>query len=316
MSGDLQVSNAYPSDMVPENQAAAAMPARTRKPRLVLMGEFSAGKSTLTNILLDSQPLPMKVTATRLPPVQITHGRPAAFAVAHDSSRTEVGLDDLETVSLDETALIEVHMEAEVLELCDIIDMPGISDPNMPLEIWEDVVDQNDHVIWCTHATQAWRQSEAAIWNMLKDHSSGKNLLLITQFDKLQNDRDRTRVKKRVEHETEGLFDAVYPVSLLSALEAGDNYEVWKSSGAADFSEHVIRDLMGRAAPGTEAAPQANDLRRPSTERSDLVSVSASDTLASKITPRRIAARPDAASPMQQLPAPEGQEYPQIGTRT
>ncbi|MEM1352351.1 MAG: dynamin family protein [Pseudomonadota bacterium] len=262
------------------------------KRRLVLMGEFSAGKSTLTNILLDSQPLPMKVTATRLPPVLITHGTPASFAVGHDGEREEIGLGALEDVSLEDTAYIEVHMEAEVLELCDIVDMPGISDPNMPQEMWENVIEQNDHVIWCTHATQAWRQSEAAIWNTLKDQSSGANLLLITQFDKLQNDRDKARVIKRIERETEGLFDAIYPVSLLAALEAGNDYAVWKSSGAADFSEHVIRMLMQQAAPRDDIAPQANDLRRPSAERVDLVEEQEPSSSEPRITPRRVLARP------------------------
>lgn len=243
-------------------------PAEASKPRLVLMGEFSAGKSTLSNIILDSQPLPMKVTATRLPPVQISYGPPAAFAVAMDGTKSPIALDSLETVCMEETALIEVHVEAEALKLCDLLDMPGISDPNMPQEMWEDVITPRDHVIWCTHATQAWRQSEAAIWNILRPQSSGTNLLLITQFDKLQNDRDRMRVRKRVEKETEGLFDAVYPVSLLTALNAGEDESVWEESGVAAFSEHVIRLLSGDIAPDGAAsvasAPvRGKDLRQP-----------------------------------------------------
>ena len=51
-----------------------------QKPRVVLMGEFSAGKSTLSNILLEGAPLPMRVTATRLPPVHISYGAPSARA--------------------------------------------------------------------------------------------------------------------------------------------------------------------------------------------------------------------------------------------
>ncbi len=244
-------------------------PQEAVKPRLVLMGEFSAGKSTLTNIILDSQPLPMKVTATRLPPVQISYGAPAAFAVGLDGTKTAIALDSLENVCMDETAMIEVHMEAEALELCDILDMPGISDPNMPPEMWENVISSRDCVIWCTHATQAWRQSEAAIWNILRPQSSGTNLLLITQFDKLQNDRDKMRVRKRVEKETEGLFDAIYPVSLLSALRAGEDETIWQESGVAAFSEHVIRVLSGDDAPSAETsvAPtpvHGKDLRHPS----------------------------------------------------
>lgn len=253
-----------------EEMQQTPAPVEPPKPRLVLMGEFSAGKSTLSNIILDSQPLPMKVTATRLPPVQISYGTPAAFAVALDGTKTPVELDRLENVCMDETALIEVHMEAEALELCDLLDMPGISDPNMPQEMWENVITPRDCVIWCTHATQAWRQSEAAIWNILRPQSSGTNLLLITQFDKLQSDHDKMRVRKRVEKETEGLFDAVYPVSLLTALNAGDDETIWKDSGVAAFSEHVIKILTGEELtldPNDLFAPvpsHGKDLRHPS----------------------------------------------------
>lgn len=294
MNDDWQFNIIHPEDTAHGSEVSDGKGDETvveaRKPRLVLMGEFSAGKSTLTNVLLDSQPLPMKVTATRLPPVHITQGSPAVFAVGIDGQRTEIALTDLDTVPLEETAYIEVQMEAEVLTLCDIVDMPGISDPNMPQEMWENVIKKTDCVVWCTHATQAWRQSEAAIWKILKDQSSGSNLLLITQFDKLRTERDKNRVLQRVRRETDGLFDAVYPVSLLSALAAGEDYEVWKASGAADFSEHVIRILMQHAGPGITAAPQANDLRHPSAERIDLDEAMPAEDAQPRVAPRRIAA--------------------------
>ena len=40
-----------------------------RKPVIALMGEFSAGKSTLLNLLVGRNILPTQVTATRMPPV-------------------------------------------------------------------------------------------------------------------------------------------------------------------------------------------------------------------------------------------------------
>ena len=48
-----------------------------------------------------------------------------------------------------------VEHPASVLELCDIIDFPGISDPNMPAEVWQRVISKADAVIWCSHAVQA-----------------------------------------------------------------------------------------------------------------------------------------------------------------
>jgi len=41
------------------------MSATGRRPRIALMGEFSAGKSTLSNLLLGARPLPEKVTHFR-----------------------------------------------------------------------------------------------------------------------------------------------------------------------------------------------------------------------------------------------------------
>jgi len=279
-----------------------------RKPRLVLMGEFSAGKSTLSNILLGSNPLPMRVTATRLPPVIISHGRPAAFSIGKDGVRGEITLDALETVLLSETRSIELFMDSEVLELCDIVDMPGISDPDMPLDVWQDVVGKGDLVIWCTHATQAWRKSEAAIWESLRKETSGRNLLLVTQFDKLRTPRDQDRVLKRVARETEGLFESIYPVSLLMALEAGEDFEIWKQSGAADFIEHVVGSLIelgqGHAEVPDPASPGRDDRARVAIAESTSLDMTR-DGLAPEATllpsdggvrPRRVRLNPDAGS--------------------
>ncbi|WP_300030425.1 dynamin family protein [uncultured Roseobacter sp.] len=232
-----------------------------RKPRVALMGEFSAGKSTLCNILLGRSPLPMRVTATRLPPVLMTYGAPGAAVVDMQGLRSEVPLSDLDSVSFDDTRYIHVMMEADTLALCDLIDMPGISDPNMPRNMWETVVGEADHVVWCTHATQAWRQSEAAIWDALRSRTRYENLLLITQYDKLRSPRDQDRVMKRIRKETEGLFAEVFPVSLLEALNAEEDVNVWATSGVAAFCEHLIEILMRSAPdmPAPEEDPTGTD---------------------------------------------------------
>jgi hypothetical protein len=172
----------------PEPRAEATA---TRRPRLAFMGEFSAGKSTLTNLLLGSNPLPMKVTATQLPPVWLTYGEAGAVREDLEGNVTPLDMNDLSDVVPEETRVILVSLKADILELCDLIDMPGISDPNMSPDIWQRVVDQADLVVWCTHATQAWRQSEAAVWSSLDADLYSKSLLLLTRFDKLLSEDDR-----------------------------------------------------------------------------------------------------------------------------
>lgn len=296
---------------IPAPLAADSAPAR--KPRLALMGEFSAGKSTLTNLLAGRAPLPTRVTATRLPPVWLSHGPEGASLTGTDGSETPVPLEDIADAPLESTALIRLTLPAEALELCDLIDMPGISDPNMPTSVWQRLLPEADSVIWCTHATQAWRQSEAAAWEEISARLNGPSTLLITHFDKLRNPRDRDRVLRRVQKETGNAFNAIFPLSLSQALSAGEDMEAWKTSGADRFIEYLVDlllnwDASGRcparaAAPARplaapHAAPQAGE--EPRAEVLDFGSkreaaaqtqeqTQAPAATASRVMPRRIA---------------------------
>lgn len=229
---------------ISQTARAPAGNARTRKPRVALMGEFSAGKSTLMNLLLGFDPLPVQITATRVPPVWVTYGQQAVVRVLTDGTEECLSLEDLAETPLDGTRVIRVSLESEILELCDLFDIPGISDPNMSHETWADLVDEIDSVIWCTHATQAWRQSEAAIWEEIADRTRGGNMLVVTQFDKLRSERDQARVLARLHKEAGDKFDAIFPLATLQALEAGVDEDVWNKSGGADFVEHLVAALL------------------------------------------------------------------------
>ena len=215
-----------------------------RKPRIALMGEFSAGKSTLSNLLLGSRPLPEKVTATRLSPVWMASGTQPPYRIDVDGTEELVSIDHLEEIPVEETRVIRLFFESDILDVCDLIDFPGISDPNMSTDVVERMLEEIDAVLWCTHATQAWRQSEQAVWDQMPDAVKQRSILLITRFDKLTNERDRGRVLKRVLHETKGQFGGTFPISLLQALRAGDDYEKWDASGAGAFSDHLIEMIQ------------------------------------------------------------------------
>ncbi len=225
---------------------AAPQPAPTaravgeRRPRVALMGEFSAGKSTLSNLLIGRPALPVNVTATQLPPVWMSYGNEPSYSVGLDGQEYEVD-DKFSGVTVHDTRYVQIYLESKFLKNCDLIDMPGISDPNMDAEVWQRVIGEADIVIWCSHATQAWRQSEAAVWSTLPPELYNKSLLLLTRMDRILSERDRVRVVKRVQSETQGLFRQVLPVSLIQAVEARGDQEAWVSSGADD----LVRALIG-----------------------------------------------------------------------
>lgn len=204
-------------------------PDAPQKPRVALLGEFSAGKSTLANILLGVARSPVRVTATQAPPIWYVHGDGPPVRVTTEGE--ECPLDgDIDGVPLAETRAIRVPMSASLLERCDLLDMPGSSDPNMSLDAWDSLLPLADIVIWCTPATQAWRQSEAAIWDVLPTELKLRSLLLLTRIDKVARPEDRARLIRRVERETDGLFRAVLPVSL---VQVGQSPADCRSSGMA-----------------------------------------------------------------------------------
>lgn len=217
---------------------------QARKPRVALMGEFSAGKSTLLNMLLSRAPLPVQITATSVPPVWLSYGDEAAICIGHDGGEKAIDLHDINDIDLEETQYVRVFLKADLLEICDLFDMPGISDPNMSPEIWRSVFDKVDHVVWCTHATQAWRQSEAATWDDIKDRIDGQNIMVVTQIDKIRTSRDRDRLMSRLNREAGPEFTGVFPVAALEASTAKDE-DTWKQSGAAEFANALIDMMLG-----------------------------------------------------------------------
>ncbi len=217
------------------------------KPVIALMGEFSAGKSTLANLLIGVGVSPVKVTATQLPPVWFTYGDGHPVVVDLDGNETEIDIEDLETVDIDTTEYVRIYAESEILGVMDIMDMPGNSDPNMSSDVWARALPHATGVIWCTHSNQAWRQSEAAVWEEMPAELYANSILLLTRFDKITGERDRKRLLHRVASETEGLFRAILPIALLDAQNAGDDRDMWHASGAEDFVQQLLDVVMDPA---------------------------------------------------------------------
>ncbi len=268
--------------------------ASPRKPVLALMGEFSAGKSTLANLLIGSQYLPVQVVATRLPPVWITYGSEPPYCVDLAGNKHSVDLDRLIDVPLNETMYISISQQHDMLQQCDLIDMPGISDPNMSVEVWQRLIPKADAVIWCTHATQAWRQSEAAVWAEMPDELYERSVLLLTRFDKLVSEKDRTRVIKRVKRETAGLFADLLPISLLQATQTQDDFDAWAKSGAEEFAQKLA-ELLHRLSEEMDTAVREDNVQAFSTSVVSDVSIPEPEFQEQedshlKICPRRVVA--------------------------
>ncbi len=213
-----------------------------RKPVIALMGEFSSGKSTLLNMLVGQSILPTQVTATRLPPVWLRHGDETPFWVDRNGDRHDVSIDDLASVPIKEARFIRIYAMSEQLEKCDLIDTPGISDPNIPTDSWINTIGYANSVLWCTHAGQAWRESERSQWEALPERLRENSLLLVTRADKIVSREDLDKINRRLQRETSGLFSAHRFISLTLALRARqgvDQNNLWVRSGGEAFMKSL-----------------------------------------------------------------------------
>ncbi|MGB3315628.1 MAG: dynamin family protein [Albidovulum sp.] len=246
-----------------------------RKPVVALMGEFSSGKSSLMNLLLRQNVLPMQVTATRLPPIWLRYGDAAPYRVDHEGRRHPVDWQDPSSIPLKETRFVRLYHKAEILKRCDLIDTPGISDPSIPVRYWINAVAYANAVLWCTHSGQAWRESERAAWLDLPRRLRDVSVLLVTRKDKLKTVDDLRKIQRRLRRETEGLFNARAFVSLTHALAASQSGDqsAWDESGAQDLVEkfNILVDgvtlqrcyMLERYEIGDEAPRAATESRTP-----------------------------------------------------
>ncbi len=231
--------------------------AAVSKPKVAILGEFSSGKSTLSNVLLERVTSPVRVTATQVPPIWYTYGIGDPNVVDRDGDETEISIEEVASVPVEGTQYIRVFVEAPILEQLDFIDMPGSSDPNMSPDIWNAILPQADAVIWCTPATQAWRQTEAAIWEEIDPDVQERSVLLVTRIDKVLSDKDRAKLMKRMRRETTGTFRDIFAVDLMSAskdVEAGT-----KASTGSEAVEAAIETLLNGLTnePGTDTESDA-----------------------------------------------------------
>jgi hypothetical protein len=77
-----------------------------------------------------------------------------------------------------------------------------------------------DLSIWCTLATQAWKETEAAAFRRISAANRKAALMLVTYKDAVRSGRDEDKIIARLRHAGAKLFDTVVLVSLRDALQS------------------------------------------------------------------------------------------------
>ncbi|MGA7804376.1 dynamin family protein, partial [Bradyrhizobium sp.] len=229
-------------------------PGSGRLIRIGLFGEFSAGKSSVANLLLGREVLPTAVlSSTRRSTVVRYAPELQIEAINHDGSREMVSPDAMAALSREDISRFDIGLPNPLLRHIELLDTAGFADPYQDNRRTLDVVDSVDICIWCTLATQAWRRSEQQTWLGLPARLRSSGILVATHADNLTRARDLQRVKARLQRETGELFASIVLLAVPDAIRgrgADDliaDPELWRASGGENLLaaiRHAVSNLV------------------------------------------------------------------------
>ncbi|MEZ5875969.1 MAG: dynamin family protein [Hyphomicrobiales bacterium] len=214
---------------------------------LGLFGEFSAGKSSLANLLICTDLLPTSVLSSTRVPTKLVHADELSI-LAHmvDGDRQQLTVAAAKELDQEEVEIMEIGLPNDLLRYVELLDTPGFSDPYHASDRTLAAVDRVHIGLWCTLATQAWRYSEQILWTSLPEHLRTAWILVVTHGDSLPTERDRRRVMTRLQREAGEFFQKIVMISVPDAIRsrASDGSIVdtalWRASGG----EALLRALL------------------------------------------------------------------------
>jgi len=216
----------------------------SRPIKVAVGGEFSSGKSTFVKMLLGQHVVDMQASASAMPTVNFIFGAETTYrAIGVKSSRDITDLNALSEDDFRELECLEVMLDLPFLKQFEIFDTPGTADPSRSIDQLLTVVNEVDFVVWCTNATQAWRESERRMWENLPLELKHRSLLILTHVDLPSIKPSLSRLMKRMKKEAAPLFKKIIAMELLTAASARDEHGKvidqagWKTSGGADCLE-------------------------------------------------------------------------------
>ena len=203
---------------------------------LMLLGEFSAGKSSFINALLDDDVLTTKIRPTTASVTILSYGEEEKAIIHEVGGQTKIlpldeqrknitqitamGKHQENAEELQKIEYVELFLRCDLLKEMEIIDTPGF---NSGYE-WHTVstkkfLQRADVILWMFHATKAGTRTE---YELLQQTDSQHKIAIVNQIDRInQEDREDAFAHIRGEIPLE-LFEKVFFVSSKKPKEGED----------------------------------------------------------------------------------------------
>ncbi|MEQ1718004.1 MAG: dynamin family protein [Hyphomicrobium sp.] len=237
----------------------------TRPLRVAIVGEFNSGKSSLANLLVGIDSVPTAIVSnTRIPTLLYHASVPEIFAVDVNGAKTTIDADN--PLRATNAVRLEVGLPAERLKAVEFIDFPGLADPRFEDCAADLGAHGIDAVLWCTVATQAWKESERMAWSALSPRLHDRSILVVTHRDLLHNAQDEAKLLTRLRGDAGDEFRDIVMLSTSAGAEPPqialppDAKEAAREAGSLGTLEHTIDRLLDtiRQERGTAAIAATN----------------------------------------------------------
>ncbi|HUI56104.1 MAG TPA: dynamin family protein [Bryobacteraceae bacterium] len=255
---------------------------KTENLRVLVMGEFSSGKSTFINSLLGARILPDSALPTTAVITEVRYAdesgkritlfpKPGKWEGGDDAF--DIGLDEFQKYTSiqhkDGSSAPSPFARAEVfwpLVFCqdrvELVDSPGLNDPDNHDEITLAYAPSADAIIYCMTSDRAYTKLDSVTINTLLSQGYTSILFVLTKFDRIQEsalmkgsdeDQDFRRVMlDKLKNKTDLGQDGIFFVDALHGLVARvkRNSEALASTGIPDVErrmESYIVQQKGKA---------------------------------------------------------------------
>lgn len=192
-----------------------------RRPlRIVVLGEYNSGKTSVTGLILGKGLLPVHVLSNTGIPVHIGYGAmPALYGIDQNGTAIRIdggdGDDPLTDLAYE---AIDIRLPMPWLQSHHLLDTPATLTPAI-------YAAESDIVLWCTVATRAWTESERNLWSTMPPRVQSNAILVATHKDSFYSDDDCAQVLRRLKDMTSGLFHHVVLVSAPATTNGFDEPE-------------------------------------------------------------------------------------------
>lgn len=196
--------------------------------RLLVMGEFSTGKSTFINALLGENVMLTGASQVTAVNTKLVYGEKHSVTVHFkDDSTQEYRLDEFDRLTAEtnrqgkklRTGILRVerHVPAEILKQINIIDSPGLNAQDSHTKITKEAIPEADAVLWMFDIKDTAKESEFEEIRELP-----KKLMPIAIVNKMdtvdEEEDDSETLIQGIEYKLKGKVQCVIPISAQMAL--------------------------------------------------------------------------------------------------